>query len=470
MPRPEAKVTLQVLLQGPDTLRVTPFKEGSVLESTVKTSRTCPFERGLLTERARELLSLLARANAGEAGLLPQLVAAGQAIYVDLLPAFLKEKLEEASAPCLALHLDRPLLGIPWELLHDGDQFLGQRFRIGRLVSLESEAGPPLQRELRAPLSVLIVADPTGDLPAARREAEELAVLLEDSPAFGEVTVLTGEVSLRKFRDELPRHDALHYAGHATGGDPRGGRLLLSDGELSAARVEQLRGRVQLPGLVVLNACGSSDEAMRLSAGHDPLAGATGLAGALLLGGVRHVVGTLWELRDEVGRRSAAALWGALGSGLTIGASLGAVRDALVDGFGEDSLLWAGHLLYGDPTWRLAQSAPAEFEDFDVLEGLAAKYRRELHSAEAATRLMAAAMLLRLGQRDAVHAVARELPTLLSWFGPAAPLRERRRAALVVAALTAAAGFAPADAPDELPDPETVRALLARLVGRRGEG
>ena len=463
MPRPEAKITLQVLMQGPDTLRVTPFKEGSVLESTVKTSRTCPFERALVADRAREILSLLQRANAGEKGLLPLLVKAGQAIYLDLLPAFLKEKLEEASARNLALHLDRPLLGIPWELLHDGDEFLGRRFRIGRLVSLENEPAPPLQRAMRAPLSVLIVADPTGDLPAARREADELSVQLEDCPAFRDVTMLTGEVGLRKFRDEFARHDALHFAGHATGGDPRGGRLRLHDGELTSQMVEQLRGRVDLPGLVVLNACGSSDEAMRLSSGADPLAGATGLAGALLLGGVRHVVGTLWEVRDEVARLAARGLWGALGQGATIGASLAAVREQLIAGFGEDSLLWADYLLYGDPTWRVEQAAHAEFEDFDVLEGLQAKYRQELRSVDPGTRLMAAAMLLRLGERDCIHAIARELPTLLAWFGAAAPQRERRRAALVLQALAAAAGVSPSEAPDEMPDPQAVRALLVRL-------
>src|SRR5262252_542684 len=144
MPGTEPKFTLQVLIQSPESIRVTPFKEGSVLESTIKTSRTCPFQPGLVAERAREVLALLAQANAGSRDLLPRLVAAGQAIYVDLLPAFLKEKLQEATARNLALHLDPPLLGIPWELLHDGDQFLGRRFRIGRLVS-QQESGAAMQ-------------------------------------------------------------------------------------------------------------------------------------------------------------------------------------------------------------------------------------------------------------------------------------------------------------------------------------
>ncbi len=460
----EPKLTLQVLWQSADAIRVTPFKEGSVLESTVKPSRICPFHSGLVAERARDVLSLLARANAGQTGLLDELVAAGQAIYLDLLPAFLKEKLEEAATENLALHLDRQLLGIPWELLHDGDRFLGRRFRIGRLVSVEAafDRGPALQRAMQPPLSALVVADPAGDLPAARREAEELVEQLEDSPLFGRVTMLAGDVGVRTLRDELARHDVLHYAGHA---DPEGGgRLRLRDGTFDARLLESMRGRIDVPGLVFLNACGSGGETVRLAGGAPELGGVSGLASALLLAGVRHVVGTLWEVRDEVARLAAGAFYRELARGGTIGASLAASREAIVERHGEDSLLWADHVLYGDPTWRAASAANAEFEDFSVLDGLEAKYRRELLSTDAATRLMAVAMLLRLGDRSVVGALGRELALLENWLAPTAPMRDRRRAALVLQAMAAAAGLAPPGAPDALPEPSAVRALHARLA------
>jgi len=467
MPGAEPKFTLQVLLQSPESIRVTPFKEGSVLESTIKTSRTCPFHSALVADRARDVLALLAQANAGARELLPRLVAAGQAIYVDLLPAFLKEKLEEASARNLALHLDRPLLGIPWELLHDGDQFLGRRFRIGRLVS-QQESGVALQRAMRAPLTVLIVADPTGDLPAARREAEELGAALENVGPFGRVTQLVGDVSLRTMRDELGHHDVLHFAGHAEGGGATGsGGLRLRDGELTAGLLDQLRGRVDFPGLVFLNGCTSSDDTQRLAAGGSPgAAGLAGVASALLLGGSRHVVGTLWEVLDDVARVTATSVYRRLAAGDSIGAALEGARQAVITEHGEGSLLWAAHVLYGDPTWRAAAPANVEFEDFDVLDGLQAKYRGELLSAEPATRVLAAAMLLRLGDRSVVPAIARDLPELLAWLSPSAPARSQRRAALVVQALAAAAGLEPGGPPDSLPDEAAVRALMKRLTGR----
>jgi len=463
----EPKVTLQVLWQSEDSIRVTPFKEGSALESTVKTSRTCPFHSGLVADRATEILSLLARANSGDDGLLDQLVAAGRAIYVDLLPAFLKEKLREARGKSLVLHLDRQLVGIPWELLHDGDDFLGRAHRIGRLVSTEGDGTPPLQRDMKPPLTVLVVADPAGDLPAARAEAEEVEAILEDAPFCGGVTMLTGKVGLRSFRDELARHDVLHFAGHADP-DPRTGEahLRLADGKLPASLIAQWRGRVDVPGLVFLNACASADDAHQLSLGGGSQAGRTsGLASALLQAGVRHVVGTLWAVRDEVARRFATRFYRALSAGDTIGTAMAAGRDELSSAWGEESLLWADHLLYGDPTWRVQTPGNLTFADLDVLDGLQDKYRAELLSADGSTRLLAAAMLLRLGDRGAVGALAKELPLLESWMATDATRQQRRQAALVVQALASAAGLAPSEPPDELPDLAAVRGLVERLRG-----
>jgi CHAT domain-containing protein len=461
----DEKFTLQVLCASDEAIRVTPFKEGSVLESTVKTSRTCPFHRRLVADRAREIVGLLARANAGVPGLLPELVEASQAIWVDLLPAFLKEKLAEAVGRNLILHLDKPLLGIPWELLHDGDEFLGRRFRIGRLVTVDGHEGRSSpSRRMHAPLSVLIVADPSGDLPAAREEATEVAAILEDAPAVSSVTLLMGSVTTRAFRDALAKHDVLHYAGHAEARPEGGGppHLRLSDGTVSASLMEQLRGRIDFPGLVFLNACGSADETTRLSAGNNPLQDTAGLASSFLVGGTRHVVGTLWEVRDEVGCRFATSFYRSLVQGGSIGAAMASARDALQEQHGADSLLWAAHLLYGDPTWRITGTSNLISDDFDVLDGLERKYRSELESADPAQRIMAAAMLLRLGDTSVAPTLGAELDLLATWMSGDATARQRRQAGLVVEALASAAGVSLSE---DLPDMTDVRALYARLTG-----
>lgn len=464
MTRAEQKMTLQVLWQSENEIRVTPFKEGSVLESTIKTSRSCPFHGQLVAERAGEILGILARSNSGRLDQLEELVSAAQNIYLDLLPAFLKEKLEEASSPNLLLHLDRQLVGIPWELLHDGDAFLGRRFRIGRLVSDAGLGGVSMQRAMDPPLSVLIVADPCGDLAAARGEAAELAELLDEAGMVSEVTLLSGRVTLRQFRDALGSHDVLHYAGHA---ESKSGaaHLRLADGEFSASMLDQLRGRVDFPGLVFLNGCGSAGDTVRLSEGVDPLSSMSDVAASFLMCGVRHVVGTLWDVRDVVARRFATAFYTSLAAQETIGAAMAAGRDAVIDEHGEQSLLWASHLLYGDPTWRVVPPRAAALQDFDVLAGIEQKSRADLASPDSSVRLMAAAMLLRLGDRSVIRAVAKDLDVLTSWLSHDAPQREQRLAAHVVQALATAAGLNPPGPPDTLPDPDAVRSIVARLQG-----
>lgn len=462
MARAEQKITLQVLWQSENEIRVTPFKEGSVLESTIKTSRTCPFHGQLVAERAREILGILARGNSGRRDQLEPLVSAAQNIYLDLLPAFLKEKLEETSSPNLLLHLDRQLVGIPWELLHDGDAFLGRRFRIGRLVSDTAGSGASMQRAMEPPLSALVVADPCGDLESARAEAGELAELLDEAAMVSDVTLLSGHVTLRQFRDALGEHDILHYAGHA---ESKSGaaHLRLADGEFTASMLDQLRGRVDFPGLVFLNGCGSSGGTVRLSEGVDPLSSMSDIASSFLMCGSRHVVATLWDVRDVVARRVARAFYSALSEQQTIGAAMAAGRDAVIAEHGEESLLWTGHLLYGDPTWRVVPPRAAALDDFDVLAGIEQKYRTDLGAPESSVRLMAAAMLLRLGDRSVIGTVAKDLDVLTSWLSHDAPQREQRLAAHVVQALATAAGLNPPGPPDTLPDPEAVRAIVARL-------
>lgn len=462
----EQKVTLQVLWQSEDSIRVTPFKEGSVLESTIKTSRTCHFHSGMVAERARDVLALLARANVGDDDLLDELIEAGRAIWVDLLPDFLKQKFEEAHGRNLVLHLDRQLLGIPWELLHDGDDFLGRRFRMGRLVTVDDERKRGMQRAMSSPLSVLIVADPCGDLPAARREAAEVEAVLEGWPSVGPVTVLAGDVSVRTLRDELGRHDVLHYAGHADFDDDVGEAVLrLADGPFSARLLAQLSGRVDVPGLVFLNACGSAEDSRQLLSRNDSMSQSAGLASAFLLAGVRHVVATLWELRDEVARLFAVPFYRALGTGTPIGGAMQSGRDAVLGRFGAGRLLWADHLLYGDPTWEVDTGSNLTFDDFDVLDDLERKHKAELLSDDGPTRLRAAAMLLRLGDRGAAAALRRDLALLESWLQPDATRQENRQAAFVIHALASAANMAPADPPEELPDVAALHNLLERLPG-----
>jgi CHAT domain-containing protein len=98
----------------------------------------------------------------------------------------------------------------------------------------------------------------------------------------------------------LPQCKIFHFAGHGFthGSDPSKSYLLLSDGRnnpLKVAALLEMNIREQLPFLAYLSACRtgqSSDERLLDESIH--------LISAFQLAGFRHVIGTLWEVNDEV--------------------------------------------------------------------------------------------------------------------------------------------------------------------------
>lgn len=152
---------------------------------------------------------------------------------------------------------------------------------------------PPRAGAGAAPRAALLVADPEGDLPAARREVEAV------ERALGRrftVERLTGvEATGPALRERLARSDLFHYAGHgvSAGWDSR--LPLAGEGGLT---VDDIVVLARAPGLVVLSGC----ETAAVPA--DAPAEGMGLAHAFLIAGGRAVVATIRRVPDE----AAAAL------------------------------------------------------------------------------------------------------------------------------------------------------------------
>jgi CHAT domain-containing protein len=152
----------------------------------------------------------------------------------------------------------------------------------------------------------LVVGDPLVDsaawpglvpLPAAEREAAEVAAL------YTAPELLVGGAATRSaFLDALGRSDVIHYAGHATSlaDDPARSRLVLAadpDGRDSGAlELNDLPRRSARARLVVLAACRSAAGTVSRTEG------ALSLGRPFLAAGVPNVVGSLWDVDDEVTR------------------------------------------------------------------------------------------------------------------------------------------------------------------------
>ena len=77
-----------------------------------------------------------------------------------------------------------------------------------------------------------------------------------------------------------------------------------------------------------------------------------GLANAFLTAGVRHYVGTQWEIVDGQSALFAAELYRHLTDGKAIGAAVRHARASVIERAGETTLAWASYVLYGDPEVR----------------------------------------------------------------------------------------------------------------------
>lgn len=237
------------------------------------------------------------------------------------------------------LRLDEGLAGIPFELCADGDRHLCERAPVARRLVTLAPAAPSRPAEAPGRLVALLVAPADGgDLPAAAREAAQVLDLLWRRAGDRlELTYLGGRRATRQaILDALPRAALLHWCGHTRLGQDGAPCWHLGQGELLGPD-DLARARLAAR-LVVGNSC-SPDDGVRL-------------ARALLLGGARNVVSTLWEVDDAAAERFGLRLYEDLALGRTLGEALGAARDALRK---DDPLHWAAYVHYGDARERVVE-------------------------------------------------------------------------------------------------------------------
>ena len=247
---------------------------------------------------------------------------------------------------------------VPWETLHIRgwcpalENGLSRRYATADLVPARFDTERRAQRDL----AVLVIANPTGDLPGADAERERITAILGRSRKVRVTEVTHTAATLARVTAEFEsgRHDVIHYAGHGYFDAQRPGEsgLVLADGELTGAHLAAL-GR--LPPLVVFNAC----ESGRLRRGAGARAGSQrrdqgmrvnlSLAETLLRAGLAHYIGTHWPVADAAATAFATAFYRQLLRG-SIGGALVNARRA-VHALGSPD--WADYIHYGDAEFRL---------------------------------------------------------------------------------------------------------------------
>ncbi len=176
---------------------------------------------------------------------------------------------------------------------------------------------PPVEESVRG--TALVVVDPGGNLPDARREGDMVAAAVGANTKVLRGAGATGVA----VREGLGRARLFHYAGHSVvDGSPLHdayrvtdwrARITLADGPLN---VDDILTLPHIPSVVVLSSCNSgAPSPAHAGTIHENLVGLS-LAEAFVLRGARRVVATQRPVSDALAWRVAKALYATRGTSL----------------------------------------------------------------------------------------------------------------------------------------------------------
>jgi len=274
-----------------------------------------------------------------------ELEGVGSFLMDALLGPEVRQALAGAAARPVVFRVAPALAEVPWELAHDGADFVCRRHAVARQVL---SARGARARPLPAKLATLLVSDPGGDLPGAADECRLLLDhLAEAAPDRVAVELLGGaRADLARVLAGAERADVVHFAGHLAR-ESAGWQLA---GAVLAP--ERVAVRDRAPALAFASACGPAAHPM------DPAPHQ--LARAFVDAGVGHYLAALTPVHDRAGAGFARAFYQGFLGGTPVAEAVRRARAETAARHGEDELYWASYVLYGDPTARWTRVLPGE--------------------------------------------------------------------------------------------------------------
>lgn len=277
-----------------------------------------------------------------------------------VLPPLIRKVLPGMKGRRIMIIHDARTSWIPWETICIDKWYPSAEMGLSRKYEADnlSVAGWLEERRLAEKLRVLLIVNPTEDLPGAESEGKRIQALLSSDPVFQIDTLWREEATWSAVRAGFRSgdFDVIHYAGHAFF-DPhrrsRSGIVCHGKQVLSGLDLVNIE---KLPALVFFNAC----EAARIRKSElpenqepiDPVAKRLerniGLAESLLRAGVGNYVGTYWPVGDDPAEQFAAVFYKTLAHGHAIGEALQEGRKRVME---LKSVDWADYIHYGSPSF-----------------------------------------------------------------------------------------------------------------------
>lgn len=353
---------LEISRQG-NLLTMSIFKRDE-FASTIKHYSQVSLPIPQINNLCQEVISILNKGNKKgslETDLIQRLKKTGQFFWDHLFTGEIKNKLSTAVIKELVLSVDEELIDIPWELLYDGSEFLCLKFNLGRVVRTKEHLSTVQYRSASSVLKMLILANPTNDLRSAYLEGMHIRNQFDRKRNQIKIDFKSTHIDTLYVKKNLRDYDIVHFAGHCEydNASPQNSGWILSDGNFTTRDILALSESLSLPSLVFSNACRSAKTTTNLMDA-DYQEKTYSLAAAFLFSGVRHYVGTIWQVEDPVSLVFAREFYSHLINGRSIGESIRLSRLKLIKEYGVAALSWAGYILYGDPNFVLFRAKVKE--------------------------------------------------------------------------------------------------------------
>mgnify|MGYP001557605780 CR=1 FL=1 len=254
-----------------------------------------------------------------------------------LLPPAVTEALKSHSYGSLLFRHAPALASLPWELLHDSEGHLCQRFNMARQVMVRDDGALRSKQKKGGGLGrLVIVADPLEDLPSAAGEGSSLLQLDESGEGALVAELLAGKrATCQRVMRQIHGASAVHFCGHGdltiTGG------WQLADGLLKPRALGSLRPP---PAIVFNNCCPPVDGP------HDD---GTALGQAVLRAGVSAYLSASYPPPDEAARAFGLHFWRYFAEGAGPAEAVRRARELLAQRESRWGASWACYVLFGNP-------------------------------------------------------------------------------------------------------------------------
>ena len=333
-----------------------------------------------IKERLNELIrNLEGRSRAGTGAALPppapekdildDMELLGDQLYTFLIQQYVQADLR-TRGQFLEIGMDSELMNYPWELMHDGEDFLCLKHFVGRFVI--SESAPPINMHPSTPLgssletlSILLISVPTPQPRSKTEKYETLEAAEAETKAMIDSLDGIENVELQVLPQKKATFDKvyralkkgkyhiLHFNGHAHFNDqhPHRSGLVLFDRDMETGQLSTTilsRARAKPPILCFINACETA-RPVEGREGEENRLNMYGLARAFLDTGA-YLLGSRWKVGDDTAKEFAKKFYTSLiKDGKSIGESIVHARKACKAAIPAELFGWATYVYYGDP-------------------------------------------------------------------------------------------------------------------------